>query len=75
MAESEQENQLKKLHTIATDLDLVSKLRIDAIEQLGRIGTHEALLVLLDLVANDRLIRQEREFALKQAREIIKSGH
>ena len=75
MAESEQENQLKKLHTIATDLDLVTKLRVDAIEQLGRIGTHEALLVLLDLVANDRLIRQEREFALKQAREIIKSGH
>ena len=75
MAESEQENQLKKLHTIATDLDLVSKLRVDAIEQLGRIGTHEALLVLLDLVANERLIRQEREFALKQAREIVKSGH
>ena len=75
MTESTRENQLKKLHVIATDLDLVTKLRTDAIEQLGRVGTHEALLVLLDLVANERLVRQEREFALKQAREILKSDH
>ncbi len=75
MTESAPDNQLKKLHAIATDLDLATKLRTDAIEQLGRVGTHEALLVLLDLVANERLVRQEREFALKQAREIIKSGH
>lgn len=71
---AEQADQLKKLGTIATDLELTADLRIKAIEMIGRIGTHEALLVLLDLAANEKLIREERDLALKQAREIIKSG-
>ena len=71
---TEQPNELKKLAAIATDLDLPNELRIKAMEQLGNIGTHEALLTLLDLAANEKLFRQERELALKQAREIIKSG-
>jgi len=62
------------LHTIATDVDYPAELRHKAVEQLGKIGTHEALLVLLDLVANERLDRREREDALKQAREILKTG-
>ena len=45
-----------------------------AIEQLGSLGTHEALLALLDLVANTGLVRAERELALKRAREIVKSS-
>lgn len=69
-----QENHLKKLYTIATDTSLPSELRLKTIEQIGRVGTHAALLVLLDLVANDRLIRKEREAALKKASEIVKSG-
>ena len=73
MAEAEHD-QLKKLAAIAADLDIDAGLRTKAIEQLGKISTHEALLVLLDLAANDRLIRVERELALKQAREIIKSS-
>ena len=72
---SEQPDELKKLTAIATDLELSAELRIKAIEQLGKIGTHSALLVLLDLVANEGLIRGERELAIKQARDIIKSGH
>ena len=72
---SEHSNELKKLATIATDLELSAELRIKAIESLGRIGTHEALLALLDLVARDDLIKKERQLALKQAGEIIKSGH
>ena len=72
---SEISNQLKKLAGIATDLDLSAELRTKAIEQLGRIGTHEALLTLLELVANEQLINEERDLALKQAREIIKSVH
>ncbi len=71
---AEHADQLKKLGTIAVDLELTADLRIKAIEMIGRIGTHEALLVLLDLAANEKLIREERDLAIKQAREIIKSG-
>ena len=71
---SEQPNQLKKLNAIATDLNLSTELRIKAIELLGKIGTHEALLALLELAGNERLIGEERDLALKQARGIIKSG-
>ena len=71
---SERPNELKKLAAIATDLEISSELRIKAVEQISRIGTHEALLVLLELAANERLSRKEREFAVKQARKIIKSG-
>ena len=71
---SEQANELKKLATIATDLGLSAGLRTKAIESLGNIGTHEALLALLELVANEELIKEEREFALKQAREIVRAG-
>ena len=69
---SEKPEELKKLAAIAADLKLPAKMRIDAIEQLGEIATHESLLVLLDLAANEGLFTKERDFALKQAREIIK---
>ena len=72
---AEHSNQLKKLSTIATDLDLSAELRVKAIELLAKIGTHEALLTLLDIAANEQLIREERDLAIKHAREIIKSGH
>ena len=72
---SQQANELQKLTAIAVDLGLSAELRVRAIELLGRISTHEALRALLDLAANEGLIRQERELALKQAGAIIKSGH
>lgn len=71
---SEQPDELKKLAAIAVDLGLSAEMRTKAIELLGNIGTHEALLALLDLAANDKLFREERERALKQAREIIRAG-
>ena len=71
---AEQANELKKLATIATDLGLSAPLRTKSIELIGNIGTHDALLVLLDLAANKELIKEERGLALKYAREIIKSG-
>ena len=71
----ERSNELKKLATIATDLEISSELRVKATEQVSRLGSHEALLVLLELAANEKLNRKEREFALKQASEIVKSGH
>ena len=71
---SEQPNELKKLTTIATDLELSGELRTKAIELIGNMGSHEALLVLLALAANEKLIVEERDLALKQARRIIKSS-
>lgn len=71
---AEQSNELKKLATIATDLELSAALRTKSIELIGNIGTHDALLILLDLAATKELIKEERDFALKHAREIIKSG-
>jgi len=71
---SEQPNELKKLTTIATDLELSVELRTKAIELMGNIGSHEALLALLGLAANEKLVLEERDLALKQARGIIKSS-
>lgn len=67
-------DELKKLANIATDMQLVNKIRIHAINQIGLIGTHEALLVLLNLAANEKLNTDERDLALKKARDIVKKG-
>jgi len=71
---AEQPNDLKKLVAVATDLGLAAKLRVKAIELIGNISTHDALLALLDLAANERLTKGERELALKHARGIIRSA-
>ena len=70
---TEKPDELKKLVAIATDLDLTADLRIKAAERIGNVGTHDALLLLLDLAGRENLGREERERALKYAREIIKS--
>jgi HEAT repeat protein len=67
-------DELKKLAAIANDLELVPQLRAKAIEQLGNIGSHEALLALLDVAAKEKLTTKERELALKQAIKIVKSS-
>jgi len=69
---SEKPDELKKLSEIATDMKLPADIRIKAIEQLGVISTHDALLALLDIAANENMVTKERDFALKQAREVIK---
>ena len=71
---AEHSNELKKLTAIASDLELPSTLRTKAIELLGNVGTQEALHALLELAANEKLIAEERELALKYAREVIMSG-
>jgi HEAT repeat protein len=71
----EQSDELKKLASITSDLEFTSDLRTQAIEQLGTIGSHEALLILLQIVANDRLTTKERELALERAKKIVKSSH
>lgn len=65
MAESPDE--VTKLAKIANDPELAPQLRGKAIEQLGSIGSHDALQALLDLAA------KEREVALKQAIKIVKA--
>ncbi len=71
---SEKVDELKKLAAIATDMELSAELRTKAIDLLGHISTHEALLVLLNLAANEKLNVNERDLALKRAREIVKSS-
>jgi len=66
--------ELKKLAGIAMDMQMAGKMRTQAINQLGEMASHEALLVLLNLAANDKLNIDERELALKRAREIVKKG-
>ena len=68
-------DELKKMANIATDLQLSAKMRVQAIGLLGDMATHESLLVLLNLAANDKLPIEERDLAIKRAREIIKKGH
>jgi len=67
-------DELKKLAAIATDMEHSAKIRTDAIDDLGDMKTHEALLVLLNLAANEKLNVSDRDRAIKRAREIIKSG-
>ena len=67
-------DELKKLANIATDMGLDGKMRKQAINLLGDIATHETLLVLLNLAANDKLNVDDRDLALKRAREIVKKG-
>ena len=66
--------ELNKLSSIATDMQMSSKMRTQAINQLGDMATHESLLVLLNFAANDRMNIDERDLALKRAREIVKKG-
>jgi hypothetical protein len=66
--------ELKKLSNIATDMQMSGKMRTQAINQLGEMASHESLLVLLNLAANDRMNIDERDLALKRAREIVKKG-
>lgn len=70
----EKSEELQKLEAIATDMELSGELRTKAIDLLGNAKTHEALLVLLNLAANEKLNTSERDYALKRAREIIKAG-
>ena len=69
---SEKPDELKKLSEIAADMKLPADIRTKAIEQLGIIATHDSLLALLDIAANENLLNKERDYALKQAREVIK---
>ena len=71
---AEQSNEIKKLTALAADVDMPGSLRTKAIEQIGNIGTHEALLALLGLAAMEKLSRNDRELTLKMARQIIRSG-
>lgn len=75
MAEPEKIDELTKLANIATDMTLSRDLRTKAIESLKHINTHEALLVLLHLAANENLNVADRDLAIKKARDIIKSSH
>lgn len=70
----QQASELNKLMAIASDAQLSADLRSRAIKSMGSIGSHDALLCLLEIVANDGNSTREREMALKQALSIVKRG-
>ena len=70
----EKMDEVKKMGNIASDLSIDVKMRTQAINVLGDMATHESLLILLNIAANDRLNVPERELALKRARDIVKKG-
>jgi hypothetical protein len=72
--DSEKSDELKKMANIAADLQIDEKMRIQAINVLGDMASHESLVTLLNLAANDKLNISERDLAIKRAREIIKKG-
>jgi hypothetical protein len=72
---ADERDELKKLADIANDWEMVADIRHKAMEHIGHMASFEALRVMLDLAANDRLAVEEREQALKYAREIIHAGH
>ena len=57
---AEKPDDLKKLVAVANDIGLSSKLRTQATELIGNIGTHDTLLTLLGMAANEQLTKQER---------------
>lgn len=67
--------EVERLVDVATDLMLPIKVRLDTIKFVGKIASREALLALLELAANEKLTKAERDLAVKLARSIIKSGH
>jgi len=70
----EQAAELKKLVDVASSMEYPDRLRMEAVQSIGRIGTHEALLALLEMAGNERLIRHQRELALNIAMKIVKSN-
>ncbi|MDD4860220.1 MAG: hypothetical protein PHR56_08505 [Dehalococcoidales bacterium] len=66
--------ELKKLVTIATDIELAEKLRVQAIESISHGRSYEALLALLSLAADEKLTFPERDLAVKKARDLIKAA-
>ena len=69
---SEKPDELKKLAEIAADMQLPGDLRSKAINQIGSIASYDALLVLLEIAANEGLATSDRDRALKQARDVVK---
>ena len=72
--EEKMPEELKKLNAIASDMKLDQKIRVQAINLLGNMQSREALLALLALAANEKLSNNDRDLALKRARDIIKTG-
>ena len=71
---SERSEELKDLFSAATNLNFPQKLRINAVESIAAMGTHEALLALLEMAGNDQLSKKERELIIKLAQNLIKAG-
>jgi hypothetical protein len=72
---SERSDELKDLVVAATNLNFPVKLRTGAVESIAAMGTHDALLALLEMAGNDQLSKKERELIIKLASNLIKAGY
>lgn len=70
----EQPAEIKKLLDVATSMDYPLKLRLEAMQSIARIGSHEVLLALLEIAGNEAFGRQQRELALNLAMKIVKKS-
>ena len=68
------DGELKKLSDLATDMQMDKKIRSQAISQLAEMDSHESLQILLHLAGNDKLPTDERDLAVKKARDLVKKG-
>lgn len=65
-------SEVDKLKHIATNTNLNSWERVRAVEGLKEVGTHKAMLALLDVAGYEELYAWERAAALAKARELLK---
>ncbi len=70
----ERSDELKDLVAAATNLNFPMKLRTNATESIAAMGTHEALLALLEMAGNDQLSKKERELVITYCSSLIKAG-
>lgn len=70
----ERSDELKDLVAAATNLNFPMKLRTNATESIAAMGTHEALLALLEMAGNDQLSKKERELVIKYCSNLVKAG-
>ncbi len=64
---------LQSYADIATNMKFPQNMRQNAMEELRKVGSHEALEVLLGIAANESAVKKDREVALKHALQVVKS--
>ena len=65
-------SEVQKLVTIIKDQSFDTKIRLEAIKSLGKLGTNEAVHELLLIIENDKADMADRKEAWKQVGKLLK---